>query len=332
MKNNDSTNPRCVQVNASETAALLRTADNILILTHQYPDGDTLGSGYALCHALTALGKTVRVECSDSIPARYGYMFDGLTSRDFEPDFICAVDVADVQLLGNKLSKYADSIELCIDHHPSNTHYARKLFLEADYAAASMLVHEVIQELGVPVTDTIASCLYTGIATDSGCFQYTNTTAYTLRIAAELLEAGAQNGMINRVMFGTKTRQRVELERLALSGIKYHFDGRCAVMPLTRKIVEQSGAGSDDMEGLSPIPRQIEGVWVGVTMRELENGDFKVSLRSGHQVNVSAVCQTLGGGGHVRAAGCTLKGPVDAAVTQILEKLAPIMGKYSQLT
>ena len=327
MRNNDSTNSCCVTVNAAETAALLRTADNILILTHQYPDGDTLGSGYALCHALAILGKNARVECSDSISARYEYMLDGLTIRDFEPDFICAVDVADVQLLGSKLSKYVDNIELCIDHHPSNTYYARKLFLEANYAAASMLVYEVIRELDVPVNEAIASCLYTGIATDSGCFQYTNTTAYTFRVAAELLEAGAQSGMINRVMFGTKSRQRVELERLALSGMKYHFDGRCAVMPLTREMVRQSGASPDDMEGMAPIPRQIEGVWVGVTMRELENGDFKVSLRSGHQVNVSAVCQTLGGGGHVRAAGCTLKGPVDAAVAQILEKLAPIMGQ-----
>lgn len=315
------------RVTAEQAAALLRGADHILILTHQFPDGDTLGSGFALCRALTKLGKAVRVECADPIPDKYDYMLEGLDAPSmetaapaavFEPRFICAVDVADTCLLG-ALSSYAQRIDLCIDHHGSNVEYARRLLLDAGCAATAQLIAEIIRLLGVPFDRAIAECIYTGLATDTGCFKYANTTAATHRLAADMMELGTRTEMINRVMFDIKSRARVELERQALDSMCFYFHGRCAVMTITNDMIEQSGAKENDMEGLPPIPRQIEGVWVGVTLRQKTDGNYKVSLRTGNHADASAVCALLGGGGHIRAAGCTLEAPADAAISRILD-------------
>ena len=306
-------------ISAAAAADRLRGADRIVLLTHQYPDGDTLGCGFALCRALQKLGKAARVECPDEIPEKYGYLSEGVPCPAFEPAFVCAVDVADARLLGPLEGVYAGRIALCIDHHGSNTGYARELVLRADYAAAAMVVREVIAALGVEPDRGIAECLYTGIATDTGCFKYSNTTAQTLRMAAEMLDFGVNNEMINRTMFDVKTRARVELERQALDSMRFYLEGRCAVMLVTNAMIARSGAGENDLEGLAPIPRQIEGVWVGVTMREKKDGSFKVSVRTGNHADASAICTRLGGGGHLRAAGCTLAGPAERAVEAVLD-------------
>lgn len=308
-------------VTAAQAARLLLEANDILILTHQYPDGDTLGSGYALCRALLGAGRRARVACADPIPEKYDYMLDGLEEPDFEPAFICAVDVADPKLLGS-LRRYEGSIRLCIDHHGSNVQYAEHLLLDAQSTATAMLVADVIRKLGVPVDKPIADCLYTGIATDSGCFKYSNTTAATHRLAAELMDRGADYAAINRSMFDIKSRARVELERLALESMKFYLGGRCAVMVITNDMVEASGAKENDMEGLAPLPRQIEGVWVGVTLRQKADGAFKVSVRTGTHADASAICVKLGGGGHVCAAGCAMAGPAEDAIARILSVVA----------
>ncbi len=312
----------------SQAAGLLRDSDRILVLTHQYPDGDTLGSGFALCHALRKMGKLCRVECADNIPEKYTYLYETMPPcPPFDAAFICAVDVADTRLLGNALQPYVGHIDLCIDHHGSNTQYADWLLLCPDYAATAMLICEVIRELGVPIDKSIATCIYTGIATDTGCFKYSNTTAYTHRMTADMLDQGIPSEMINRTMFDIKSRARVELERMALDNMRFYLSERCAIMAITLQMIDQSGAGEDDMEGLAPIPRQIEGVWVGVTLREKRDGSFKVSVRTGNHADASAICRVLGGGGHIRAAGCTVDGPLDKATQTMLDAVRTIIGR-----
>jgi len=304
---------------SKQAAAMLQATDDILILCHNYPDGDTLGSGFGLCRALRSLGKRARVACADPIPEKYHYMWAGLPTEEFEPAFICAVDVADPKLLGS-LSDLADRVELCIDHHGTNTRYAKNLRLESAPAAA-MLVYEVIGELGVPMTAEIAACIYTGVATDTGCFKFANTNPAAHRAAAELMayDFGAED--INYAMFDLKSRARIELERQALAGMGFYLEGRCAVITITRDMVTATGALEDDMEGLSPIPRQIEGVWAGVTLRERADGSYKVSVRTGHHVNAATVCARLGGGGHTRAAGCTLTGTRESVIKEVIETI-----------
>lgn len=318
------------QMTVTQAAALLKEVDRVRILTHQFPDGDTLGSGFALCHALRALGKQAQVICSDPIPEKYEYMWEGLPSQTFEPDFVCAVDVADAALLGTPLAAYADKTDLVIDHHASHREYGDRLLLDATMGATAMLMLQVIEAMGVAITSVMADCLYTGIATDTGCFKYSNVTPLTHRMAAQLMEAGAHTDPINRAMFDIKSRARLALEQMALSSITYYYKDRCAVMVISEEMMKESGAEESDMEGLSPLPRQIEGVWVGFTLRRKVDGNYKISARTGNHADAAQICGLLGGGGHARAAGCTLSGTLEDVVGTLLkatEQAVPAIAK-----
>ncbi len=299
----------------------LKNNDEYLILTHAHPDGDTLGCAFALCEALLSFGKKAAVRCSDPIPSKYGYM--GATGEgDVDFKKVIAVDVADTKLLGKDFEKsYGDRIDLCIDHHGSNRLYADKTLLDPTAAAACEIILAVIRELGVNVTKTIANNIFTGLSTDSGCFRYSNVTPRTLRMAADMIEAGAEHTKINTAMFETKTRTYVALERLALESMKMYLDERCAFITITQDMFKESGSDESEVDAIAAIPRQIEGVLVGVTMREKADGTFKVSMRSHEGVDVSSICAMLGGGGHPRAAGCTVSGDVQTARNTVVSSI-----------
>ena len=194
-----------MRIDVKKCAALLKERDNILILTHAHPDGDTLGCGFALCRALIKLGKRARVINGDEIPKKYNYLYENMPVFDFKEDYIVSVDVATENLLGSLSEIYGGKINLSIDHHGTNTEYAENLLLR-ETAAACELIYEVVLELGAEIDKDIANCLFTGISTDTGCFRYASATASTFMIAAKLVECGADNGFINRVMFETKTK------------------------------------------------------------------------------------------------------------------------------
>lgn len=300
-------------------AKTLLSKDKILILTHRSPDGDTIGSGYALAMALRKLGKNVKVDCTDPFPEKYSYFTDKLEKLEFDEEFVVSVDIADTKLLGEKLSDYADKIDLCIDHHGSNTKYAKEYYVETSAAAAAQVIAKLIRLMNVEFDKDIANAIYTGITTDTGCFRYTNVTAETHRIAADMIDCGAESGMINRLMFETKSRSRLEIERRVMDSIQFYLDGRCAIAYATIDMMKESGAVDNDMEGVSSLPRQIEGVMAGITLREKNNGKFKVSVRTTDELDASAICANFGGGGHKAAAGCMITGTLNEAIEQIIE-------------
>lgn len=300
-------------------AKTLLSKDKILILTHRSPDGDTIGSGYALAMALRKLGKNVKVDCTDPFPEKYSYFTDKLEKLEFDEEFVVSVDIADTKLLGEKLSDYADKIDLCIDHHGSNTKYAKEYYVEASAAAAAQVIAKLIRLMNVEFDKDIANAIYTGITTDTGCFRYTNVTAETHRIAADMIDCGAESGTINRLIFETKSRSRLEIERRVMDSIQFYLDGRCAIAYATIDMMKESGAVDSDMEGVSSLPRQIEGVMAGITLREKNNGKFKVSVRTTDELNASAICANFGGGGHKAAAGCMITGTLNEAIEQIIE-------------
>ena len=313
---------RSVEISIAQAAALLREQDNILILCHKSPDGDTLGSGFALLHGLLSLGKQAKVECSDPIPERFAYLFPE-RALEIEPKYVVAVDVADTNLLGDKLSVWSEKVDLCIDHHGSNRRYADKLLLEGDSAAACEVVYLLLQVLGVVITPKIADCIYTGIATDTGCFRYSNTSIRTHRMAAELMERGCRFQKINQWMFETVRPSRLAVEREALATLEYAFSGRCALITLDRAMIEKNGASDDELDGISAIPRQIQGVQVGVTMKQVKDrSGYKISMRTTEEADASAICARLGGGGHARAAGCMIPGSAEQAKAAILKAVA----------
>ncbi|MDY6016240.1 MAG: bifunctional oligoribonuclease/PAP phosphatase NrnA [Oscillospiraceae bacterium] len=319
-----------MRIDLNETANILENADNILLLSHSHPDGDTLGSASALARALISKGKRVRVECSDPIPKDFSFMFEGLDFGDFEPDLIAAIDIADTKLLGRDAEgKYSGKIGLCIDHHGSNILYADKVYLEPDSASTAEIIYLLLQKMNVEITPQIASCLFTGVTTDTGCFRFSNTTVRTFEIAAALAKAGADTYNIIQVFFETKTKTYAALERLALDSMRFYFSDRCAVICVTQDMYKRSGSDESETDRLANLPRQIEGVLVGVTMRELKDGSFKASVRTHGDIDASAICQRLGGGGHMGAAGCTLYGSKQQAVNSLLKEIQAEIDAYT---
>jgi len=303
----------------------LNQNDNYLILMHGSPDGDAVGSAYALCRALRALGKSADCACCDPLPRRYSYMLEGVENTNHHYEHILTVDVADPKLLGGLRKEYGDRIEVAIDHHASNVEYAELSLVLPEAAAACEVIYDVICALGVAIDRKIAECLFTGIATDTGCFKFSNTTATTHRIAANLIEKGIDAGEINRIMFDTKSFARLDLERRVIEKMEILDDGKIAVLVLTAEM--QEGLTPDDLEGINALSRQIEGVIVGITLREKEANRFKASVRTYDPVDASVICRNLGGGGHIRAAGCELKMPFDEARDTILAAVREELNK-----
>lgn len=311
-----------MRIDVNQCAQLLKDNDNILILTHAHPDGDTLGCGFALCRALMKLGKICAVINSDVIPKKYDYLFDDIAPIRFKPHYVVAVDVATPNLLGDLNGQY--HIDLCIDHHGTNTEYADNLLLE-DTPAACEIMYEVIKALGVEIDSRMAGCLYTGLTTDTGCFRYASTTAKTYRAAADLIELGADNGTINRVMFETKTKTYARLERMALESMEFFENERVAVITVTQDMYKKTGSNEQETEALAPLTRQVEGVEIGITIREKTDGTCKASLRTFETVNAAELARFFGGGGHNQAAACRFACGVEEAKAQLVEKCGELL-------
>ena len=311
-------------LNVQQMAQRLRSSDNILILCHKNPDGDTIGTGSALYYALKELDKNAAVLCSDAIPSRYAFTNARQFRGEFEPETVVAVDVASVQLFGenNDLPRYSRHVDLCIDHHAGNSGFADFTLVDSTAAAAAELLYQVIVAMDVPVTPHIADCLYTGVATDTGCFRFSSTTANTHLTAAKLIEAGCHVEELNTLLFDTKPRARMEAERIARNHLEYHLEGRCALIYLTRDEIQQSGVDPADLEELTSLPVSIEGVRVGITLRQQPGGSYRISVRTAKGVDACAIARRLGGGGHNRAAGCELLGNLENAKNAILAEVA----------
>ncbi len=305
------------KIEMTEAAKLLLERDRYQILLHGYPDGDTIGSGYALCRALRSLGKQANVVCAHEIPPVYAYITD-LPVQDFPVETVISVDVADLKLLGCEPTEYEDRVLLAIDHHATNRLFAEYTWLDAEAAATCEMMYSLILALGVKPDKAMAEALYTGVSTDTGCFRFSNTTPQTHRIAARLMETGIDTAAINQKMFGQKSRCRIEMEKHILSHMEFHFGGRVAMIFITNEMVEKLQAAEGDMEGLTSIPREVEGVLIGLTFRQRKDGSYKVSMRSQPPVNAGALCGLLGGGGHPCAAGCAIQGSLEEAKEQML--------------
>lgn len=310
-----------MRINRKETAARLIEQDDILILCHRNPDGDTLGSGYGLHFALKQMGKRSRVLCSDPIPAKMEYLRGTETFSDFPPRFVVSVDIADEQLFGDTLSPYRGGVDLAIDHHPSNSMFAQETLLDAGAAATCEIIYHLLSDMNVSITQQIADCLYTGIATDTGCFKFANVIPDTHRIAATLIESGCRFQKINKQLFESKTLGMMELERQVLNTLEFHAQNRIAIICVTLKMLQETGVSEAELDGISGIPRKIEGVQVGVTIKERAQNEYKLSIRSSELLDASKFCALFGGGGHARAAGCTIYGTLSEVRKQIFSAL-----------
>ena len=309
-----------------ETASYLRTLDDVLLLTHVRPDGDTVGSAAALCRALRDMGKTAYLLPNPEITATYEpYAAPYWAPEGFAPAHVVSVDIAALNLLPDNAAVYAPRIELAIDHHGSHGFFAARTCLDADAAACGEIVHDIIALL-TAVTPDIALPLYVAIATDTGCFVYSNTTARTHRIAAALLDTGIDAAPVNKALFRTKSRIRLAMESRMTADMTLFDHDRVVVMTIPLSLRQELHATEADIEELSSLAALVEGSDCGVTLRELRPGVVKISLRTGPRVDASAVCQRLGGGGHKAAAGATVNGTMDEVRAAVLRAYQEVVG------
>ena len=302
-----------------ELKCFFETHDNYLILTHRNPDGDTVGTGFALWNILRGMGKTANVLNCEPFPKRYDFLYEGYFESSFEPQTIVAVDVADKHLLGESLAQYEDRVDLCIDHHISNKGYAKETIVDGNASSATLVLYRFMKDQGLPMTDIIAKCIYTGLATDTGCFKFSNTIPEAHIAAAELMAYDIDFVNVNRRMFDIKSSGRIKVENTVIKNMEYLFGGRLTIICITQELIKQTGVDPAEFDGLASIPLEVEGAVIGITFKELKDGSgFKLSVRTTEEADASAFCRQFGGGGHIRAAGCEIPGTLAEVREKVL--------------
>ena len=309
----------------TEAAELLRRQDNILILTHRRPDGDTIGCAVGLCAALRELGKTVWLLPNADATALFTPYLEGYLAPDgFSPDFVVSVDIAGRGLFPENARCWLEKgVDLAVDHHGSNEGFGRENCVDPGRAACGELIYDIIRQWG-PVSPAAALPLYLAVSTDTGCFVYSNTTPDTHRVAAALMDTGIDYRRVNKRHFRTKSFKRLRLESMITQDMELFDNGTIAIAAVSLDMMKALDAREEDAEDIAAFAGQVEGVETAVTIRELRPGECKLSVRTSAGLNASAVCALLGGGGHAAAAGCSVAGSVADAKTAILNAIRQV--------
>lgn len=291
-----------------QAAQQLLTLDQVLILTHRRPDGDTIGCAAALCHALRQKGKTAWLLPNEDAHGLFAPYLEGvLAPADFVPQAVVAVDAATLEMFPASAFPYRERVCLAIDHHGSHEAYGQETCVDPSCAACGELLYRLLLEMDVTITPQIALLLYMAIATDTGCFVYSNTTPATHRIAAALMETGFDAQWVNKRHFRTKSFKRMQVESRLVQEMERMQDGTLVFAYVTLDLIRDLQASEEDLEDIASFIGQLEGVQNAVTIRQLAPEECKISLRTdGKTLNASDVCALHGGGGHPAAAGCTL--------------------------
>jgi len=315
-----------------QIARALRENQRFAVLSHVRPDGDALGGQLALGLSLRKLGKDVRIWNEEGMLGKYSFLphAELLTKPPTEPedvDVVLALDTAIQNRLGTTVAAVKSAkIWINIDHHPSNPGYGDIVHIDAHAPATGQILFELMTNQKLPIDAAIAENLYVAISTDTGSFQYPNTTARTFEIAAELVRAGVDVGRVSQLTYENYARRRIELLRELLGTMRFDADDRIASFSLSLATAEKIGALPEDNEGLIDHLRAIRGVIVAIFFEELTDGKVRVSMRSkSEKVNVCAICEKFGGGGHVLAAGARIKGTLAEVETKVLEEVRNVV-------
>ena len=302
----------------NETARFLQDHDNFSLVTHRRPDGDTLCSAALLCRGLRQLGKTAHVLANPEVTEKYAPFLEGLTKETAEEtDTVVTVDVASPNMLGSCFAHLQEKAVLRIDHHGSATSFTPYELVEPKTAACGEIVYGVLKEMGAVLDAAMAEALYTAVSTDTGCFRYANTTAETLRAAADCLAAGANTFALNQILFETNSLGRLRLQGWLVENAIFLQGGKIAICPLPLSKEQELGLTEDDLENISGFPRTIAGVKIAATLRQESADTVKMSVRAVPGCDAAAICQKFGGGGHTGAAGASMKLSMEEAVEAV---------------
>jgi len=314
----------------------LREGGRFAVLSHVRPDGDALGSQLALGLSLKRLGKDVRIWNEEGMLEKYSFLPSAnlLTKPPADPedvDVAIALDTAIQNRLGTALPAVRSAkVWINIDHHPSNPGYGDLVYINPKAPATGQILFELIRSEKLPIDAAIAENLYVAISTDTGSFQYPNTTARTFEMAAELVRAGVDVGRVSQLTYENYPRRRAELLRDLLGTMRFEANNRVASFSLSLATAKKLGVLPEDNEGLIDHLRAIHGVIVAVFFEELADGKVRVSMRSkSEKVNVCAICEKFGGGGHVLAAGARIPGTLAEVENKVLEEVRDVVGRGS---
>lgn len=307
-----------------EILKTINKAKNIIILTHENPDGDAIGCSLAMGMALKNLGKDPEI-----IMPKYPRIFNNLPGVDMikeqgtkkNYDLAISVDCATIKLLNGWTNYFEEADErIVIDHHSTNSMYGDLNYVDYSAPACAQVLYTMFQYYKWEVSQEIGTCLVTGIITDTGGFQYSGVSKETFSIVSDLMSAGVNISKIYKQSLETHTKTSFELKKLAINRMEFLEDGKVTFTYITKEDEENVNAENGDYEGIVNEGRNIEGVEVSIFLHELDNG-FKASLRANEYVNVSDVCLMFGGGGHLRAAGATMQGTPEEIKEKILAEV-----------
>ncbi len=303
--------------------------ENIAIFTHIVPDGDALGSTFAMCRILEKLGKKASVFINEKLPKKLEFLNTYFKEeyftefKDLSCDTYLALDCGDEKRLGIYKEAFMKAENrVCIDHHATNTMYGKENFVVGDASSTGELIFEFAKESGVLLDGDISSLIYTAIAADTGCFKYESTKQKAHIYAAELIGMGAEFAKINKLLFDTEFKEELKLKGYGMNNIEYYHSGKVAVIVVTNEILESLGAAYEDAEVLSVIPRSVYGVEIGIVIKEWQ-GKTKVSIRTNSYADATALAGAFGGGGHIRASGVVM----DCGVFEARDRLIEEAGK-----
>lgn len=315
-----------LEILMEEAIKIIKKSNNIYIASHVQPDGDNIGSILALGMAIKKLKGKVNIIKVDDIPSDYSFLpsLDLIRDHNIKEniDLFIALDSSDMDRLGigKQFALKADKI-INIDHHITNDNFGDINIISTSSGATGEIVYEFIKKMDIEIDKDIATCLYAAISTDTGSFMYSNTSYKTHLIVADLLRLGIDNNYINVKLYQNKSRERTRLFIDSLNKLEYFLDGKIGIIAVTQEMLKNNNAKLEDTEGIVSFIRDIGSIEVACLLKEIDNNEVKVSIRSKNEIDVSKICNKFDGGGHIRAAGCTIYDKIHIVKKLILEEI-----------
>lgn len=305
----------------------IKDSNKIAISFHSSPDGDSIGSSFALCRALKKFGKNVYIVCIDNIPDNLQFLNEDeevTVSRDVTSDTSCLIvlDCGNLQRISinTDLSKRDFSL-INIDHHVSNDMYGDLNFIDTNASAVGEIIYQILKLMGISIDTKIAACLYTSLITDTGSFRHSNTTAVTHGIAGDLINTNLNFSKIHRYIFDQEKFSSIKLTGKVIDSMYLTLSNKVCIMLITKDMVDQLNLDAYDSSNMVNIGLKVKEVETSVLFKEVDKNTIKVSLRSKDFLDVRKIAEHFGGGGHIRAAGATIDSNINDAVTLVLERL-----------
>ena len=308
----------------SQVVELIEKKNEFAITTHIKPDGDGVGSSLGLCWLLRSLGKRAEVIVHGDVPQAYRSLpgadeIRNIRSIDGKYDAVFVIECSDLERPGIK--GLENELTVNIDHHATSAHYGTINWIDSTASAVGEMIYNLCKAIGGRITKEIAECVYMALVTDTGSFHFSNTSDRTLKVASELVKAGARPSDISEAIYNNYPWSRIELMRQVLGTVKRDSTGRVAAMRQTLAMKESAEAVDGDNNGFVNVPMAARDILAVVYMREVGEQKYRVSLRSKNGIDVAKVAEAYGGGGHKNAAGLSIEGDWDTKEQELVNAL-----------